>query len=126
MKKTLVVENQNEDKIKGLNIPKKVEGDCLKKESKLEIDRILTLSTGHVTESTSELLNNDGIPGLIVYPKDAYGWFILCSEEEKTDEPITIPDDLTEVIKFAIANDCTWLCLDRDGYFTDKLPKYEW
>lgn len=101
----------------------------------MEITKMLTISTAHITQETAELLDkvckDGGYSRLIVYNKVAkyiggteeYGWFIYC----KVGLPdLNVPEDLLKVMCFARDNDCDWLCLDRDGDVVDSLDKYKW
>jgi len=97
-----------------------------------EIAKMLTLSTGHVTEETCNCWipeQNFDPPRVVAFQKGEYGWFIYVGgkerdEEDRQDEEI--PDDLKTVMSFARKHRCTWLCLDRDGGDEVDLPTYEW
>ena len=97
-----------------------------------DIAKILTISTAHITEETSDALNRDPHEnnlGLSVYNKSDYGWFIYISEMEKESlqrEDTNMPADLKACFELAIKNDCEWLCLDCDGPEYDELPTYDW
>lgn len=93
----------------------------------LEISKMLTLSTAHITKETANLLDNVDTPiDVCIYDKgtatDHYGWFLvdwaLAGE--------TIPEDLRACFKLAESKGCNWLCLDCDGAVTELLPTYEW
>lgn len=92
----------------------------------MEIEKMMTLSTIHITESTSKYLDREDRAELVVYPKSEYGWFIYLGLDSLKDELLLIPKDLVEIIQFAIKNDCMWLCLDCDGDEEESLPIYEW
>lgn len=92
-----------------------------------EIDRMLTLSTSHVSAETSEKLTKNGetdeLP-LSAYPKATFGWFVYFSG--LTDAQIeSLPEDLRACIRFAQANDCTVLCFDEDATPHETLKQYE-
>lgn len=96
----------------------------------LEITKMLTISTGHVTAKTADLLdaepfeNNLGIP---VYEKESYGWFVyIDANVMKTIEQPDFPADLAGCIRLAHENDCSVLCLDQDAEMTLRLPIHEW
>ena len=95
----------------------------------MEISKMLTLSTGHITRDTANLLESladeyeDIIGSPIIYKKGDYGWFVHIPEE--LDE-YSIPYDLLQVLEFAKRHDCDWLCLDCDGQEIEFLPQYEW
>lgn len=89
------------------------------------IDKMMTLSTAHISEETAYLLDDELTVtkwGLIAYEKSAYGWFINLG----FDELFNVPLDLLHCINYALENGCSWLCLDRDGDEADDLPTYDW
>lgn len=93
----------------------------------MEISRMLTLSTAHITEETvmglEEAVNNtDSDIDLCVYQKEEYGFFIHISDDWQ--EGHKIPSDLRDCIELADNHNCKWLCLDRDGEVTEKLHVY--
>ena len=82
----------------------------------LEIDRMLTISTAHISPSTRKHLDDpewcaDDLCGAVVYPVN-------------NDLDGTMPADLQACINFAKTNNCSVLCLDRDGYEVSDLPVY--
>ena len=112
-----------------------------------ELDRIITLSTAHITEGTAKLLDSDigeELSGIVSYPKiglplnvimgsgkeeverESYGWWIFIPRDEDLREMKHLPDDLRACIGYAKGYGCRWLCLDRDGSTTDALPEYDW
>lgn len=101
------------------------------------IEGMITFSTAHISEETSEYLidltgtwpdvNEDGDCPFSIYPKNLYGWFIhidLSSDDYLED--CTVPTDLKELFCFAKANNCCWVGIDGDGLIIDSLKKYEW
>ena len=95
----------------------------------MEICKMLTLSTAHITQETAKVLETHSSPwadyDLAIYDKDDFGWWIHLPDEEIT-ELNNVPPDLVECIKLAEQNGCEWLCLDCDGEVVDCLPTYEW
>ena len=93
----------------------------------LEIGKMLTLSTAHITSKTADRLDkdpDDNNLGICVYPKSDYGWYISITETlANTDD---LPKDLACVMKFALFMGCETLCLDCDGEVCNFLPTYEW
>lgn len=95
----------------------------------MEITKMLTISTMHVTEETYGKLaaEADGLfisnLNLPVYRKDDYGFFICAFDAEFNDN---LPDDLRTCLNYALKHDCSWLCLDCDGEIMADLQKYEW
>lgn len=96
----------------------------------LEIEKMLTLSTEHITKkSFNWLLKQTTEPSLcelVVYKKDNVGVFISIDKTHHNESKSDIPKDIKNIIKFALENDCLWICLDRDGLTTSSLPTYEW
>jgi len=92
----------------------------------MEITKMLTISTAHITKETADLLNiepdNDNMQ-LSVYNKADFGWFIYVNIDLDNRN---IPDDLRRCLDLAKDNDCNWLCLDCDGEVVDGLDVYEW
>ena len=94
---------------------------------KLEIDKVLTISTAHITETTAEMLKKESTENnmfLSVYDKADYGWFIFIGGEGINYEKM--PDDLARCIKLAKFHECNWLCLDCDGMEVEFMETYEW
>lgn len=94
---------------------------------KLDIAKILTLSTAHITPETATALDNEPNTnqfGLSVYAKADYGWFIYIGStiDEAFDH---LPEDLKACIAFTKEQDCEWLCLDADGEEVDELKTYQ-
>jgi len=92
----------------------------------MEISKMLTISTAHITEKTADLLeielDNDNMQ-LCVYNRADFGWFIHIPDD---CEDCDIPQDLLTLIKFAKDIECDWLCLDCDGEVLEYLDSYEW
>lgn len=103
----------------------------------MDIARVLTVSTAHITKETAKFIDNvcedNNLSNLIVYNKVAkyigstehYGWFIYCN----VDFPdLKAPEDLLKIMCFARDNSCDWLCIDRDGEVVSSkyLNVYEW
>lgn len=99
----------------------------------LEITKMLTLSTAHVTEGTfncivyEDRLDRMGLP---VYMKtthedvERYGVFIYLDMDNMNEN--SIPEDLMRLIDLAWENRCGILCLDSDGPIMEGLTVYEW
>lgn len=92
----------------------------------MEITKMLTLSTVHISKETAEML--DCIEGrydvpLIVFNKDDCGWFIHVSDGFEEEN---MSHDLKKCLLFAKDLGCKWLCLDCDGEVLDYLEKFDW
>ena len=98
----------------------------------LELCRMLTLSTAHIKEETRDTLFYFDIGNcpyeITVYEKREYGWWIHVPEgwPGRPGEFSKVPEDLAGCITFAAESGCDWLCLDRDGTKTDRLPVFDW
>lgn len=95
--------------------------------SDVRVDRMLDISSGHVTQSTCNDYNE------FVLARYEYGviFFLPFLEDGKIAESVikseNIPDDLLAVFNFAIANECDYIKIDADGtIYDDDLPLYEW
>lgn len=95
----------------------------------MEICKMLTLSTAHITKETANTLKERSAHwadyDLVIYDKDTFGWWIHISEEG-TEDLHSVPADLVACINFALDNGCEWLCIDCDGPIEESLPIYEW
>jgi hypothetical protein len=103
----------------------------------LEISKVLTLSTGHVTKDIADMLDEFSTYDplvtncyLEVYNKNNYGWFIHThlGTEEKEIEKLSneIPQVLWDLMTLARDNGCAWLELDRDAERLEDLPYFDW
>lgn len=90
---------------------------------KLEIDKMLTISSFHISGETSEFLDDESRAELVVYGKATFGWFIVV-DHAATEE--NVPDDLKRVLDLAREKGCAWLCLDQDANILEELPEYNW
>lgn len=85
---------------------------------------MMIMSTGHISKETASLLDADSV-GVVVYPKDGYGWFIVVTDWKDGDISI-IPEDLRQCLSYAEENGCDWLCLDCGGTQYPDIPIYNW
>lgn len=95
------------------------------------IDKIMKLSTAHVSKSTADWLDAQGLKnadwtiedmGSIHVGSHAYGWFGYCHDEFGEDYPPSI----IAVMEFARSRGCKWYNLDADADTYDELPVYDW
>lgn len=93
----------------------------------MEITKMLTLSTAHLSQTTRESFDNGERCDLAVYPKTinetetSYGWFVyvpVCVQEHK------IPTDLAKCLLLAQSLGCVVICFDSDAEPID-LEKYD-
>lgn len=93
----------------------------------MEISKMLTLSTTHMSLKTAQSMEKGEDFGLVIYEKLDYGWFILVDPEVlDADESGVIPADLYHLLHVAKNHDCRWLDLDCDGNVEPDLPAYDW
>ncbi len=93
----------------------------------MEIAKMLTISTGHITKETANLLEKDSIREIVVYSKGGYGYFVHVPDEfDYLISKNEIPEDLCKCIELALKNKIDWICLDRDGEIISELREYEW
>lgn len=95
----------------------------------MTIERVLTVSTAHISAETDEKLCNGDMDeaGMTVYEKGDFGyWIFVDPVAEVFWFKNEIPDDLMQCIKLAQSMDCSWLCLDCDADILPELPTYEW
>jgi hypothetical protein len=93
-----------------------------------EVERVLVLSTGHITHNDSKLLDKKVIPctcydfGYLLYVGDK----VTHAEcrEDWVGSGISVA--LYHLFFVAREQHCTWLKLDADGPLRDDLPRFEW
>ena len=101
-------------------------------EKNLEISKMLTISTAHISKETADFLkwHSEGFcqtvtPGPVVYDKDGYGFFIpITNIREDTDAYEKWPEDFKRVTALGEEAGCDWLCLDCDGPVLKDLAVY--
>ena len=89
----------------------------------LEICKMLTLSTAHITQETSEYIRREDVASF----SSEYGFIIYTTPYEEVENPNTYyPADLRALVEFAKAQGCDYLRLDRDGKTLAQFPTYDW
>jgi len=90
----------------------------------LEINKMLTISTGHISLETADRISagDDDLPWILNWSE--YGWLVLC--HDITGDDLDFPQDLQRCMDFARSRDCEWLRLDMDGDQIDELPVFDW
>ena len=92
-----------------------------------EFLKVLVVSTAHITEETSKMLNENPC-----YASDDYGYFVFNKANWKGDEPFynnlyeLEPTDLKQVFELAQKLSCTYIRFDQDGPIYPDLKTYEW
>lgn len=93
----------------------------------LEITKMLTISTTHLTEDDAVYLvracNWDDINELVVYEKGDYGWFVYIPNDLNE---YNLSENLKYILAFAKNNECDWICFDEDGCVVKELNTYDW
>ena len=98
----------------------------------MEISKMLTLSTSHVTEATLTKLEaeatDNNYPCLSVYKKEDFGYIIYIDKHAYNRDHAGdyLPGDLRTVVAFTIETECNILCLDCDGEELVCIPHYEY
>jgi hypothetical protein len=87
----------------------------------LEICRMLTLSTAHITEITDRYISQN----LIASFASEFGYIIYTSGES-LNYAQGYPEELKALLQFARDNGCDYLNLDRDGPVIPQFPAYKW
>ena len=100
--------------------------------TKYEIEKVLVLSTGHITEKDAGTLDkiiDEVQPGPIVYGFP-YGYYIYVGSEVKEKIKDAKKAGLSKYFcnLFAIAHslNCQYIKLDADGPAMDNLPLFNW
>lgn len=102
----------------------------------IEIEKMLVLSTGHLTKVTAALLNDaaeEDPPFCTLEWGPAFardeGWLFYVppiTENGEPDDPEGAPEDLTRVFMLAREHGCMWVMLDCDGPQVEGLPYQTW
>jgi hypothetical protein len=96
----------------------------------MSIEKILVMSTGHISEAGMTATNdaiNDGI--LVGWSRDE-GAMVNVSvalekiQERWSDAPIDLPASVSDAIKYAETAGCEWLMFDRDA--EGVIPELKW
>ena len=94
----------------------------------MEINKMLSLCTAHVTERTAHILENySEMLQVVVYDKPKYGWFVHVPDDFKLVIEVdmdTCPKDLYDCLELAHKNGCGWLNFDADVEPLSELTVY--
>jgi len=102
-------------------------------EKKLEFNKELVLSTGHITGNDDKLLNTFTSSELCVYDYE-YGYRIAVFEynDELFQKSLQVimeegySESFCTLLLLAKEQKCQWLRLDCDGMVYDQLETFEW
>lgn len=84
---------------------------------------MLDLSTGHLSLSTREALEDPAVCAELRITERACGWFMPVSKE-RLEQP-ELPLDLKHCLRYAQANGATYVLFDQDAPQQGGLPWYE-
>jgi hypothetical protein len=99
----------------------------------MRIDKTLTINNNHITCETMLALHIEPWVNkfwfIKVFPMGEYGKFIFIDKDDFEDAceiaPPPMPEDLCDVIRFAVSKKCSILCLDPDGDRVNELRYYD-
>jgi hypothetical protein len=110
---------------------------------KFETERMLVVSTAHITQDDSKILDDlacydsDGActdpPALIVY-KNEY-WFLVCVRNGPSNGAsvswlkalrLKLSTACQNWMIKAVQHNCNWIKFDRDGEVYEGFPTFEW
>jgi hypothetical protein len=104
--------------------------------TKLEVDRMLSVSTGHITRCDGELLNNStfAMYGCISGAAYEYGAFVYCGyldeEERRLDRKalmeIGFSPQFVDILDYAHSIGCRYVCFDADAREYGEIPTCNW
>jgi len=98
----------------------------------LEIEKVLTLSTAHMTHADSEYLESlecKSEPRPFLFANYDYGYVVRAPSLKHEEFEIAFEDtsqEFRDVINFAAKEGCRWVCFDQDGPIIDDLPEFAW
>lgn len=98
------------------------------------VEKYLDVSTGHITYKDSQILiaQHRNFPTRVI--PHQYGWWINIPEMKIWEENQVAAKmqtqeyskDFTNLLLFALENECWWLNLDCDGSYIEELNCFEW
>lgn len=89
------------------------------------VGRYLDLATNHVTQTTMDWLSQGAAEGFTVAPYD-YGCFVVVPADVERVEALECPDDLKDVMRYAIKRDCHLIRFDALADSSENLHVFEW
>lgn len=94
------------------------------------VERLLVISTCHITREVSKYDNDDACFDGIVWEPVNYGYFIRywtpATDEEREEHWEMWPECIRSVIKVAENLRCNRVLLDQDGPEIADIPTYDW
>ena len=102
----------------------------------LEIVKLVTLSTSHVSQATSLLMPKDSSTLITTIKQPDWwpefvrdeGWLFWVPQDEVIFEAAfaEAPKDLRDVLMYIRNSGCEWCLFDCDGPLCDALYQYDW
>jgi hypothetical protein len=99
---------------------------------KLEIQRTLVLSTGHITEKDGKMLDvfvktlDQNIPLIVDAAVDGWRVHTDILELNLMDILKQFSSSFLKCLLLAYINDCEWINFDADGLVNDFMEQHEW
>ena len=92
----------------------------------LEISKMITLSTAHLSPDTMDKLDADYSSVPPCFKKDKFGYFVLSNKDVMEDcgDDEYFPKDLKQCVEFARLHDCDWIMFDGDADEVEELDVY--
>lgn len=99
-----------------------------------EINKELVLSTGHIQQATSEMLEmkdsmSKELANVLSWERTEFGYRIHIPRDDGPVYDIAVSKfcpELPALMMLASLHDCKWLVLDQDGASHEELPQFEW
>lgn len=88
----------------------------------MELNKILSMSTGHITENDAKLLESE--QGFTV-GKYEEGFFIFTNVFEMRKQE-GYSEEFYNLVLLAKELDCRFMNIDRDADYIPGLPTFEW
>ena len=88
----------------------------------MSIEKMLTLSTAHITPADDEWLREEGTVGQDMCD----GWLIPVCPVDYHKDRIDLPKNLDRLVYYAHGLGCEWIMLGNWEDPTDELPQFEW
>ena len=97
---------------------------------KLEIQRVLVLSTVHISRADAAVLrqlsDHELVTGPVVYAYPEGYWIHMGDEMYEYEEVPQLSKAFYAAAKLAQKNGCQFLRLDCDGQVRANLPQFNW
>ncbi len=88
-------------------------------------DRVLVVSTAHVTKAEADQFGGGGHP-LLAYLSWEYGWQVHVDPLGVDCDPPEASQGMLDVFRAARDRGCTWVRFDQDAPLLDGAEHYTW